>query len=68
MEWNELVTRIGKPIWDAGRGRWRVLKGYSESMGAGKRVVFTDEHEGTSFAVGVYFNEEIEEEKASAGW
>ena len=66
MNWQEMILKIGKPIWDTRDGSWRILKAYSESK-EGKRVTFTDKHEGEKFDTGVFFNEETDTKKASAG-
>ena len=45
MDWNDLIAKIGKPVWDASNGRWRVLSVYTESINNGRQVRFTDTHD-----------------------
>lgn len=44
MDWEEIMQNIGNPVYDKTEERWRVLRGYMETV-TGYSVNFTDDWE-----------------------
>ena len=44
MDWEEIMMNVGNPVYDKTEERWRVLRGYMETV-TGYSVNFTDDWE-----------------------